>query len=122
MFTDADIARITSRIVHGYAPVVVGSFGSYAMGTARAQSDLDIFVIKQTAEDALTRRRVVQRLLFGVLYPLDIHVFTPSEFEGAAGEELSFAWVIARQAKLYYWSDDARRLVPALSLAFDTAA
>lgn len=122
MLTEADIARIASRIVRGYAPLVVGSFGSYAIGTADANSDLDIFVIKRTVEDEAVRRRAVQRLLFGVLCPLDIHVFTPSEFEDTAGEELSFTWVIARQAKLYHSSDDARQMVPALSLSLDTAA
>ena len=80
MLTDEDIARIADRIARGYAPLVVGAFGSYAIGTARPQSDLDLFVIKQTNDAPLVRRRAVQRLLFGVLHPLDIHVFTPTEF------------------------------------------
>jgi len=32
----------------------------------------------------------VQRLLFGILQPLDVHVFTPEEFEDTVYEELSF--------------------------------
>lgn len=36
--------------------------------------------------------------------PLDVHVFTPEEFDDTAYDELSFTWAIARQARLYYWS------------------
>ena len=52
--------------------------------------------------------------LFGVLHPLDVHVFTPEEFEETACEVLSFAWVIVRQARLYHWTEAAARLVPSL--------
>jgi predicted nucleotidyltransferase len=114
MLTEADIGRIVDRIVKGYGPLVVGTFGSYAVGLARSRSDLDLFVIKSTLEPASTRRRAVQRLLFGVLHRLDIHVFTPTEFEETADEELSFTWVIVRQARVYYWSESADRLVPSL--------
>ncbi len=114
MLTEGDIRRIASRIVAGYGPLAVGIFGSYAIGRARAASDLDILVIKQTFESATARRRAVRRLLFGVLYPLDAQVFTPEEFEETAYEEQSFTWVIARQARLYYWREEAKGRVPSL--------
>jgi hypothetical protein len=34
-------------------------------------------VIKETPENPEARARAVSRLLFGVLHPLDVHVFTP---------------------------------------------
>jgi predicted nucleotidyltransferase len=114
MLTEGDISRIAARIVRGYGPLVVGTFGSYATGLARGRSDLDVFVIKQTPERASVRRRAIQRLLFGVLHPLDVHVFTPEEFEESVYEELSFTWVIAKQARLYHWTEDAVRQVPSL--------
>ncbi len=116
MLTQEDIARIAARIVQGYAPLVLGTFGSYAIGTARDASDLDIFVIKQTPEPHSTRKRAVRSLLFGVMYPLDIHVFTPQEFEETAHEEQSFTWIIARQARLHHWCEEARLRVPSLFL------
>jgi uncharacterized protein len=97
-------------------PLVVGTFGSYAVGLARPKSDLDLFVIKATVEPDYARKRTVKRLLFGVLHPLDVHVFTPEEFEEMAHETLSFAWVIVRQARLYHSTNEARRLVPSLFL------
>jgi predicted nucleotidyltransferase len=114
MLTESDIARISHRIVVAYAPLVVGTFGSYAIGAARDRSDLDLFVIKETPEDPAVRTRAVQRMLFGVLHPLDVHVFTPGEFEDTVYEELSFTWVIVRQARLYHWTEEARLLVPSL--------
>jgi predicted nucleotidyltransferase len=114
MLTENDIAQIVRRVAEGYAPLAVGTFGSYAVGRARDRSDLDLFVIKRSAQPPKARARAVQRLLFGVLHPVDVHVFTPGEFEDSVYEELSFTWVIVRQARLYHWSEEAGRLVPSL--------
>jgi|ERR1017187_1331145 predicted nucleotidyltransferase len=114
MLTENDIAQISRRIVEAYAPLVVGTFGSYAVGSARERSDLDLFVIKETSERPAARARGVQRTLFGVFHPLDIHVFTAEEFEETVCEELSFTWVIARQARLYHWAKEAGKVVPSL--------
>jgi predicted nucleotidyltransferase len=115
MLTENDIARIAGRIVRSYSPLAVGVFGSYAVGFARDRSDLDLFVIKDTSEPAEERARNVRRILFGVLHPLDVHVFTAAEFEESAYEDLSFAWVIARQARMYCYTSEGRRLVPSLT-------
>ena len=37
------------------------------------------------------------------MHALDVHLFTPEEFEADAPDELSLAWIIVRQARLYYW-------------------
>jgi predicted nucleotidyltransferase len=119
VLTECDIARLSSRIAEGYRPLVVGTFGSYAVGLAKPRSDLDLFVIRQTTEKPPARARAVLRLLFGVLHPLDVHVFTPGEFEETAYQDLSFTWLIARQARLYFWTPEALKLVPSLSAAVD---
>jgi predicted nucleotidyltransferase len=114
MLSDDDIARIVHRIVARQAPLVVGAFGSHATGTAHAGSDLDLFVIKDGAERPVARRRAIERILFSVLHPLDIHVFTPEEFEETAYEALSFAWVIVRQARIWHSTEEGRRRVRSL--------
>ena len=114
MLTDADIERIVARIVEGCRPLATGTFGSYAVGLARETSDLDLFVIQRTALPKSARSRAICRHLFGVMHPLDVHVFTPEEFEADAQEELSFAWIIARQARVYHWTAEAATAVPAL--------
>jgi len=117
MLSERDIQRIVSRIVAGCRPIAAGTFGSYAVGLARESSDLDLFVVQRTTLPNAARRRAMYRHLFGVMHPLDVHVFTPVEFEADAREELSFAWVIARQACLYHWTAEAALLVPALHAA-----
>jgi predicted nucleotidyltransferase len=114
VLSEGDVSRIAARVAREYGPLVVGAFGSYAIGIAREGSDLDLFVIKETAEHPDARRRAVQRMLFGVLCPLDVHVFTPREFEETVHEELSFTWVIARQARIYHWAKEATQRVPSL--------
>jgi predicted nucleotidyltransferase len=114
MLSEADLDRITARLAQRLAPVAVGTFGSYATGMAREESDVDLFVIRDGVGRASLRGREVRRHLPGVLARLDIHVFTPKEFEARALEHLSFEWIIVRQAKLYHWRADAPRLVPSL--------
>ncbi|HXT80554.1 MAG TPA: nucleotidyltransferase domain-containing protein [Acetobacteraceae bacterium] len=114
MLSENDVARIALRIKERDRTLAIGIFGSYAVGSAGVGSDLDLFVIKDSAQRPGERRLAMRRLLFGVLHPLDIHVFTPDEFESTAYESLSFAWVIARQARLYHWTEEARRRVPSL--------
>jgi predicted nucleotidyltransferase len=114
MLSENDLARIAARIVSKSAPVAVGVFGSYAIGSAHEGSDLDLVVIQRTAGPSKGRRQAMRRILFGVLHPMDILIYTPEEFEGTVYEHLSFEWVIAGQARLYYWTEDAPRLVPSL--------
>ena len=115
MLSSGDIERILERIARGYAPVVLGIFGSYAIGRAHEASDLDILVIKETAEVPRRRKRTVERLLFGLLHPVDVQVFTPAEFEDVAYDEWSFGWVIAQQVRVSHASAEAARRVPSLA-------
>lgn len=114
MLTESDIARISGRIVDVYSPLAVGTFGSYAIGSPREKSDLDLFVIKRTAQLPGASTQAVRRLLVSVFHPMDIRVFTPVEFERTVYDYLSFTWVVARQARLYHWTEEAALLVPSL--------
>lgn len=117
MLTETDIERIARVLAQSGDHLAVGTFGSHAVGAAGPKSDLDLFVITDTREPPAARRRAMRRAAFGVMHPLDIHVFTPEEFEAEAYEYLSFAWVIVRQAKLYHWSETAAARTPSLAAA-----
>jgi predicted nucleotidyltransferase len=114
MLTERDIQRITRRIADAYRPLAVGTFGSYATGNPNGQSDLDLFIISRISGTPPVNPQAVRRLLFDVLYPLDVHAFTPAEFEDSVHEYQSFTWIIARQARLYHWEPEASRAVPSL--------
>jgi predicted nucleotidyltransferase len=114
MLTENDIVRISKKLTDSYAPLAVGTFGSYAIGSAREKSDLDLFVIKRNLQVPEVTVRAIRGLLVGFLHPMDIRVFTASEFEETVYEYLSFTWIVARQARLYHWTEDAGQLVPSL--------
>jgi predicted nucleotidyltransferase len=114
MLTERDIERILTRIVEGCRPLAAGVFGSYAIGRAHAGSDLDLFVIQRSGASSGEQQRAISRLLFGMTHPLDTHVLSPEAFEAEAQDPQSFAWVIARQARVFHWTAEASRLLPSL--------
>jgi uncharacterized protein len=114
MLSENDISGIARRLTAALSPLAVGIFGSYAIGSAKARSDLDLFVIQETQQRRAVRSRAVHRLLFGTLYRVDAQVFTPREFEDSVYEFQSFTWIIVRQARLYHWTKGAEQLVPSL--------
>lgn len=113
MLTERDLNRIAQRIVRRYAPLLVGVFGSYATNTAHGKSDLDLFILKDLEGKTMSRaerRHAVKRLLVGVLHPLDVHVYTPNEFEAEATRPLSLAATIQSYGRVLYASSSAERL------------
>ena len=114
LLTDNDISKIARRIADAYAPLAVGTFGSYAIGLAHEGSDLDLFIIKKSLGDGPASERSVRHAILSVLHPIDVVVVTAEKFEESVYEYMSFAWVIAKQARLYHWSNEARELLPSL--------
>ena len=50
MVLQSDIQVLVNEIVEGYQPEKIYLFGSYANGTATDDSDIDLFVVKNTTE------------------------------------------------------------------------
>ena len=63
-----------------YNPEKIILFGSYAHGKPKADSDVDLLVIKTTADSFLERQKKIHMLLKTII-PVDVFVFTPQEFE-----------------------------------------
>ncbi len=77
------INQITEKIKKEYQPEKVILFGSYAYGEPSSNSDIDIFVIKQTDKERRDRFVEVKRLVYDpkrkmVFSPL---IYTPAEVE-----------------------------------------
>ena len=68
MLTENDLVGLVRELGRIYGPLVVGVFGSYAIGAARDDSDLDLFIIKECPEPPSLRRCHVQQILSGLLY------------------------------------------------------
>lgn len=77
--TDALIQSITDRIVKEYRPEKIILFGSHAWGHPHEDSDLDLFIIKESNLRRDHRAMEVSNLFFPRRFPMDILVYTPGE-------------------------------------------
>jgi len=75
------IQDILEKLLTGYAPQKVILFGSYAYGTPRPDSDIDLLIIKETSERFIDRWVTVRRLLSDPrrTIPIETIVLTPQE-------------------------------------------
>jgi len=72
---------IVEKIVREIQPKKIILYGSYARGDFRKNSDLDLFIIKESNESSRMLERKVDRLFNGRLFSLDLRVRKPSEVE-----------------------------------------
>jgi predicted nucleotidyltransferase len=75
------IGDILEKLVAEYAPQRVILFGSYAYGNPRSDSDIDLLIIKETADRFIDRWVTVRRILSDAKrsLPLDTLILTPQE-------------------------------------------
>ena len=98
------IQDILGKLVAAYAPEKVILFGSYACGTPRPDSDIDLLIIKETSERFIDRWVTVQRLLSDPerRIPLETLVLTPQEVLGRLAIGDQFVAEIVEKGELLY--------------------
>jgi uncharacterized protein len=71
------------ELIAEYAPEKVSLFGSYAYGAPGPDSDIDLLIVKETADRLIDRWITVQRILTRTHRPLPVEtlVLTPQEIE-----------------------------------------
>lgn len=75
------IDYVVKKIVREIQPEKIILFGSYARGDFNQESDLDLFIIKESEESSRAMRRKVDALLWGRRFSVDIIVRKPEEVE-----------------------------------------
>jgi predicted nucleotidyltransferase len=75
------INYIVEKIVREIQPEKIILFGSYARGDFGEDSDLDLFIIKNSEESSRIVRRKVDHLLWGRRFSVDIIVRKSEEVE-----------------------------------------
>lgn len=94
---------ITDKIVEEFKPEKIILFGSYAWGKPGRDSDIDLFVVKESKKQSLDRERELRQLLFGNNFPpMDILVYTPKELKNRLDLEDFFIKDILNKGKMLY--------------------
>lgn len=97
------IDRAIGIIIAQLEPEQVFVIGSYASGTAKTTSDLDLLIVARSTESKLRRDQRVEQMLAPLMIPVDINVYTPAEFAAERADPLGFARMATeRQGKLVY--------------------
>jgi len=77
--TPQSLTEAVSRIATHFQPLQIILFGSWARGTARPDSDLDLLVVLPTIENKRRTLVAILRALNGLPASKDILVTTPEE-------------------------------------------
>jgi predicted nucleotidyltransferase len=99
-----DLERLLQKLISDYQPEKVILFGSYAYGNPTSDSDLDLFIIKETSATPFYRR-VEVRLICNdrqrrtAFQPL---VATPEEWRQRIEMKDPFFLEVARKGKVLY--------------------
>lgn len=97
------IDRAVDVVVAQCAPEQVFVIGSYATGTAKRSSDLDLLVVAESTEAKQRRDERLAQSLARLVIPVDINVYTPAEFSEELRQPLGFARTATQlQGKLVY--------------------
>ena len=100
--TETEIQRITRQIVKKYKPEKIILFGSWAWGKPTEDSDVDLFIVKNTQKKKINRMYEVYKLLWSKKVPLDILVYSPKEVKERLSLGDFFIDDIIRNGKLIY--------------------
>lgn len=102
MISESKIREIVNIITSSFNPDKVILFGSYAIGQANEDSDLDLLVVKDTDLPMHKRNIEIRRALIGTKAPMDLLVYTKSEFETEKKQKHSFLYKIIDTAQILY--------------------
>jgi len=96
------ISDIVKKIVTGYNPEKIILFGSHVTGNPDENSDLDLLVIKDTDLPRPQRAVEIRKMLYGVMIPIDLVVYTQTEIDESKDKSYSFVYEVLKTGKTLY--------------------
>jgi predicted nucleotidyltransferase len=99
---EAKLQEIVRRIVEVADPDKIILFGSRARGNIRAQSDVDLLIVKDSNLSHYRRVGPLYVSLFGIGVPTDILWYTPAEVEHWAGAKNHVIARALREGRVLY--------------------
>ena len=98
-----ELQKITRKIVEKYKPEKIILFGSYAWGKPTEDSDIDLFIVKNSRKRKIDRERELRTVLFGNNFPaMDLLIYTPKEVEKRLFIEDFFVKQILSEGEILY--------------------
>ena len=74
-----ELDKVVKKIVKEFKPEKIILFGSYAWGKPTKDSDVDLFIVKETSRSTRDIAPHIRRSLFPAPFPLDLIVYTPKD-------------------------------------------
>ena len=99
--TEEKIQEVAQKIAKEFQPEKIILFGSFAWGTPGPDSDIDLFVVKETGNTRETAREI-DGSIFPRLFPLDLIVYSPENVESALDKGDFFIRDIFTKGKVLY--------------------
>ena len=96
------LEKALSRIIAYCDPEQVILFGSYAKGSYRPGSDIDLLVIGDFRQSRYLRGRQLRDILREFPVKMDIHLLSPREVEIEQGKRHSFIRTMEDHRKILY--------------------
>ena len=103
MILQQQLNDLIIEIVKGYRPEKIYLFGSYANNTATDDSDIDLFIIKNTNAKKTERNIQVRESIRTYPYVgMDIIVYTPEELKQGMNDIVNIGKEAVKTGKLLY--------------------
>ncbi len=102
MITKNKVDKIVLKIIKEYKPIKVIIFGSYPKGSFNRNSDIDLFIIKNTNLPFPKRIYELRKLLKNSGFPIDIIIKTSEEVEKNKDVIGSFTHEVFKTGKILY--------------------
>ena len=105
MVTQDQIAQLIKEIADGYKPEKIYLFGSYSNGISNFDSDINLFIVKETKTRKIYRIEEVLNSLDINEFPLigiDFFIYTPQELEDVKNHVINIANIALKTDKVMY--------------------
>lgn len=103
MLKESQIQQLVDEIAAGYQPEKIYLFGSYANGTPNEDSDIDLFIVKETNKRKIERSIEVREVIKTYPYVgMDIIVYTPEELKSVMQDVVNIGKEAIKTGKLLY--------------------
>jgi len=98
------ILKLAEKIEKEYKPEKIILYGSYAWGNPTQDSDIDLFIVKNTKERPIDRRVYVRRIIRGIDRPMPFSslVVIPEELNQRLAIEDQFIKDVLEKGKVLY--------------------